>query len=197
LSKKFNSRSCLKFRGGNDDRNGIFSSHTEVISDVILLVHLLRGALAKKCGGVTRNSTICAKNSTFGYIDMEPFFLAKIHSYLQSLITISLKAINSNRPSHPSHPDIRLNIAIPVISFNPVVQLADSTHSSRTKKINQVTSLTLVIPIILDIPLIENIPAFLVIPIIPVTPVILASHPSYSRHPGRIGHPGPSPHRSC
>ena len=41
LSKKFSSRSCLKFRGGNDDRNGIFSSHTEVISDVTLLVYPL------------------------------------------------------------------------------------------------------------------------------------------------------------
>ena len=47
LSKKFSSRSCLKFRGGNDDRNGIYSSHTEVISDVILLVYPLRDALAK------------------------------------------------------------------------------------------------------------------------------------------------------
>ena len=47
LSKKFSSRSCLKFRGGNDDRNEIYSSHTELISDVTLLVYPLRGALAK------------------------------------------------------------------------------------------------------------------------------------------------------
>ena len=43
------SRSCLKFRGGNEDRKGIYSSLTEVISDAISFVNPLHGALAKKC----------------------------------------------------------------------------------------------------------------------------------------------------
>ena len=42
---------------------------TEVISDAILFVYPLRRALAKVRAYVTRNRTICAKNSTFGYFD--------------------------------------------------------------------------------------------------------------------------------
>ena len=41
------SRSCLKFRGGNDDRNGIYSSPKEIISNAILFVNLFNGAVAK------------------------------------------------------------------------------------------------------------------------------------------------------
>ena len=41
------SRSCLKFRGGNDDRNEIYSSATEVISNVISFVNPFHGAVAK------------------------------------------------------------------------------------------------------------------------------------------------------
>ena len=37
LTQRFSSRSCLKFRGSNCDRNGIYSSPTEIISDAILL----------------------------------------------------------------------------------------------------------------------------------------------------------------
>ena len=41
-------------RGGNDDRNGIYSSPTEAMSDDdILFVYPLRGALAKKCACVS------------------------------------------------------------------------------------------------------------------------------------------------
>ena len=53
LSKRFSSRSCFKFRGGNDDRNGIYSTPTEVISDAILTVYPLGGALARKCARVS------------------------------------------------------------------------------------------------------------------------------------------------
>lgn len=44
------SRSYLKFRGGN----------VEVISDAILFVYPLRGALATKAVRVTREGVICA-----------------------------------------------------------------------------------------------------------------------------------------
>ena len=57
LSKMFSSRSYLKFRGVQwYDRNGIYLTHTEVISDAILVVHPLRGALTKNA-------------HTFGYFD--------------------------------------------------------------------------------------------------------------------------------
>ena len=71
LSKRFSSRPCYKFREGNDDRNGIYSTPIQVISDAILTVYPLRGALAKKKmrARVTRDDTIRAKNSTFGYLD--------------------------------------------------------------------------------------------------------------------------------
>ena len=44
------SRSCLKFRGGNDDRNGIYSSATEVIFSALSFVNPFHGAVAKKGG---------------------------------------------------------------------------------------------------------------------------------------------------
>jgi len=47
LSKRLSSRSCLKFRRRSDDRNWIYSSATEVISDANLFVSPLRGTLAK------------------------------------------------------------------------------------------------------------------------------------------------------
>ena len=37
LTLRLSSRSCLKFRGSNGDRNGIYSSPTEIISDALLL----------------------------------------------------------------------------------------------------------------------------------------------------------------
>ena len=70
--KRFSSRPCYKFREGNDDRNGIYSTPIQVISDAILTVYPLRGTLAKKKkmrALVTRDDTIRAKNSTFGYLD--------------------------------------------------------------------------------------------------------------------------------
>ena len=39
LSKRISSRSCLKIREGNDDRNWIYLSYTEVISDAIFFVY--------------------------------------------------------------------------------------------------------------------------------------------------------------
>ena len=39
-------RSYLNFRGGNDDRNGIYSSATEVVSNAILFVNPFHGAVA-------------------------------------------------------------------------------------------------------------------------------------------------------
>ena len=53
------SRSCLKFRGGNDDRNGIYLYVTEVISNAISLVNPFHGAFAKKC---SRESHEMAQN---------------------------------------------------------------------------------------------------------------------------------------
>ena len=40
-----------------------------MIADAILFGYPLRSALAKKCARVTRDGTICDKNSTFGYFD--------------------------------------------------------------------------------------------------------------------------------
>ena len=39
--------SCFKFRGGNDDRNGIYSSPKEIISNAISFVSLFHGPVAK------------------------------------------------------------------------------------------------------------------------------------------------------
>ena len=58
--------SCLKFKGGNVDRNGIYSSLTEIFSNAILFVYPLRGAVAKMR---TRHGSICANKSTFDYFD--------------------------------------------------------------------------------------------------------------------------------
>jgi len=58
-------RSCLKFRGGNDNRNGIYSSPTEVISDAILFVYLCVAPSQKMRARFSRDGTICAINSTF------------------------------------------------------------------------------------------------------------------------------------
>jgi len=58
LSKWLSSRSCLKFRGGNDDRNWIYSSPPEVISDAILFVYPLGGALAEKCTRVSHKMVL-------------------------------------------------------------------------------------------------------------------------------------------
>ena len=76
LSKRFSSRSCLKFRGGNDERNGNYSSPAEVISDAIF-VRPLRGALAR----VTRDAQSVLKIAQLA-ISMEPTpLLEKISSY--------------------------------------------------------------------------------------------------------------------
>ena len=42
-------QACLKFRGGNDNRNGVYSSATEVISNAISFVNPFHGAVGKKC----------------------------------------------------------------------------------------------------------------------------------------------------
>jgi len=47
LSPKFSSRPCPKFRGGNDERNGTYSSSTEVISDAILFIYRYLGPSQK------------------------------------------------------------------------------------------------------------------------------------------------------
>ena len=80
------SRSCLKIRGGNDDRNGIYSSPTEVISDAISFVNPLHDALAKKCA---RESHEMAKTvlkiahlMAMMYISMKPTpSMEKVSSY--------------------------------------------------------------------------------------------------------------------
>ena len=68
-------------RGGNDDRSGIYSFPTKVLSDDdILFVYPLRGALAKKMRvRITRDGTIFAKKMA---ISMEPTpLLEKVSSY--------------------------------------------------------------------------------------------------------------------
>ena len=58
--------SYLKFKGGNVDRNGIYSSLTEIFSNAILFVYPLRGAVAKM---LARHGSICTNKSTFDYFD--------------------------------------------------------------------------------------------------------------------------------
>ena len=69
IVKKVLFRSCHKFREGNDNRNGIYSSPTTVISDAILFVYLFVAPSQKMRARVTRDGTICAKSSAFGYFD--------------------------------------------------------------------------------------------------------------------------------
>ncbi|CAH3190973.1 unnamed protein product [Porites evermanni] len=69
IVKKVLFRSCIKFREGNDNRNGIYSSPTEVISDAILFVYLCVVPSQKMQALVTRDGTICTRNSAFGYFD--------------------------------------------------------------------------------------------------------------------------------
>ena len=59
LSKRFSSRCCLKFRRGNNARNGIYSFPTEVIADPILVCLFFERRPPKKCAGL----------GTFGYFD--------------------------------------------------------------------------------------------------------------------------------
>ena len=80
LSKSFSSRFCLRFRGGNEERNGIYSSPTEVISDAIF-VYPLRGTLAR----VKRDAQFVLKIAHLA-ISMEPTsLLEKISSFLPQL----------------------------------------------------------------------------------------------------------------
>ena len=73
LSKRFSSRSCYKFRGGNDDRNGIYSTPIQVISDAILTAYPLRGALAKKkCARVSHEMTQFVLKIALLAISMQP-----------------------------------------------------------------------------------------------------------------------------
>ena len=58
--------SYLKFKGGNVDRNGIYSPLTEIFSNAILFVYPLRGAVAKMRA---RHGSICTNKSTFDYFD--------------------------------------------------------------------------------------------------------------------------------
>ena len=64
------SRSFLKFRGGNDDRNGIYSSLTEVISDAVSFVNPLHDALAKNALEAHEMTQTVLKNSTFNGYDI-------------------------------------------------------------------------------------------------------------------------------
>ena len=47
LSLRCLTKAVLSFRGGNNDRNGIYSSPKEIISNAILFVNLFNGAVAK------------------------------------------------------------------------------------------------------------------------------------------------------
>ena len=94
LSKRFSSRSCYKFRGGNDDRNGIYSTPIQVISDAILTAYSLRGALAKKkCARVSHEMTQFVLKIALLAIWMQPTpFLEK--AQLRSLTPIMAPGIN-------------------------------------------------------------------------------------------------------
>ena len=71
--------SYLKFKGGNVDRNGIYSSPTEVFSNAILFVYPLRGAVAKKCARVMAQFVLTIALLT---ISIEPAPLVdKVSSY--------------------------------------------------------------------------------------------------------------------
>ena len=86
------SRSCLKFRGGNDDGNGIYSSAAEVISNAISFVNPLHGAVAKNArASHTRWDRMC-QNSTFNGYD----------SYFDEVSPIPRKGIQlrSTTPIH-------------------------------------------------------------------------------------------------
>lgn len=52
LSKRFSSRSCLKFRRGNNARNGVYSFLTEVIAYAILVCLFFERRPPKKCAGL-------------------------------------------------------------------------------------------------------------------------------------------------
>ena len=70
LSKRLSSRSCLKFRRGNDDRNWIYLFATEVTSDANLFVSPFRDTLAKNVRAChTRWRNLCLRNSIFVYFD--------------------------------------------------------------------------------------------------------------------------------
>ena len=78
----------LKFRGGNYDRNEIYSSHTEVISDAsILVVYPLRGALAK-------NARVSHK--------MAQFVLKIVHLAISMEPTPLLENVSSYGLSYPN-----------------------------------------------------------------------------------------------
>ena len=65
-------RSWLKFRGGNDDRNGINSSPTEVIFDAILFVYPLRDAPAKNARAFSHEMAKFVLKMAHLGISMEP-----------------------------------------------------------------------------------------------------------------------------
>ena len=70
LSKRLSSRSCLKFRRGNDDRNWIYLFATEVTFDANLFVSPFRDTLAKNVRAChTRWRNLCLRNSIFVYFD--------------------------------------------------------------------------------------------------------------------------------
>ena len=60
LSLRCLTKAVLSFRGGNNDRNGIYSSPTEVISNAISFVNPFHGAVAKNArASHTRWNNMC------------------------------------------------------------------------------------------------------------------------------------------
>ena len=92
LSKSFSSRPCYKFREGNDDRNGIYSTPIQVISDAVLTVYPLRGALAKKKCASHEMTQFVLKIALLAFWMQPTPFLEK--AQLRSLTPIMAPGIN-------------------------------------------------------------------------------------------------------
>ena len=124
LSKRFSSRPCYKFREGNNDRNGIYSTPIQVISDAILTVYPLRGALAKKkCARVSHKMTQFVLKIALLAIWMQPTpFLEK--AQLRSLTPIMAPGINEYSRSFGTSSSCKIVEALAKIKFlNHVLSL--------------------------------------------------------------------------
>ena len=131
LSKRFSSRPCYKFREGNNDRNGIYSTPIQVISDAILTVYPLRGALAKKkCARVSHEMTQFVLKIALLAIWMQPTpFLEK--AQLRSLTPIMAPGINEYSRSFGTSSSCKIVEALAkIILLNHVLSLRQVVRDS-------------------------------------------------------------------
>ena len=109
IVKKVLFRSCHKFREGNDNRNGIYSSPTKVISDAILFVYLWRPR--KKCARVSHGMAQFVLKVAHLAISMEPTpLLEKVSTYglLPRLWLLMVYEKVRSSPSGQGLPHIKL-----------------------------------------------------------------------------------------